>query len=165
MNGIPLGSAPGDSVTWGEWSAATATARASPVGGPAGPRTDVRVSLRGLVPDGVYSTFWQTVGPDSSNPLCPGVEHLLPLDAAKPDAQAPDPNSFVADAGGGAEFHSRVGGDLLAATQLYLVVIYHLDGRTYYPLPNRGEFLTQGTDCRSTFGQDAMRHLLIGQKL
>ena len=40
----------------------------------------------------------------------------------------------------------------------------HADGQTYYPLPNHGEFLTQGTDCRSSFGQDALRHFQILQK-
>ena len=51
----------------------------------------------------------------------------------------------------------------LAATSLYFVVIYHHDGSTYYPLPNRGEFLTQGPGCRSSFGMAALRHLVIVQ--
>jgi len=35
---------------------------------------------------------------------------------------------------------------------------------TYHPLPNRGEFFTQGDDCRSTFGEDAMRQIIVFQK-
>ena len=77
----------------------------------------------------------------------------------------PDPRSFVVDASGAAEFHGRAEGNLLGATQLLFFVIYHADGNSYYPPPNRGEYLTQGTDCRSSFGLDAMRHLTIGQKL
>ena len=160
---LPAGSE--DPLTWAEWSAATATSRVTSIGGPDGPRTDVRVSMQSLVPGGVYSIFWFTVGPDSEQPLCPGVERRLPLDATKPDPSASAPNSFVADATGGAEFHGRVGGDLLGATQLYLNVVYHADGQTYYPFPNRGEYLTQGPDCRSSFGHDAIRHLLIYQKI
>ncbi len=151
-------------VTWGEWSAASATSRASTIGGPNGRRTDFRLSLHGLVPEGVYSIFYFSIEPDSEQPLCPGVERMLPVDAAKPDAQAPDPNSFHADGAGRAEFHGRVDGDLLAAVQVHLVVVYHADGQTYYPLPNRGEYITQGPDCRSSFGHDAMRHLFILQK-
>ena len=147
-------------LTWGEWSAGTATSRVTAVG----PRTDVRLSFQHLVPNGVYSVFWATVGPDSEHPLCPGVERSLPLDAFKPDPLAPDLNSFVADAAGGATFHGRVDGDLLAATQLFFSVVYHADGQTYYPLPNRGEFLTQGGECRSSYGHDAMRQFLILQK-
>jgi hypothetical protein len=147
-------------LTWGQWSAGTATSRAAAVG----PRTDVRLSLQHLVPNGVYSVFWATIGPDSEHPLCPGVERSLPLDAFKADPLAPDPNSFVADAAGGATFHGRVAGDLLAATQLSLSVVYHADGQTYYPLPNRGEFLTQGEGCRSSYGHDAMRQFLVLQK-
>ena len=151
-------------MTWAEWSAATATSRASTVGGPDGARTDVRISLRGLIANGLYSIFWQTTAPDSVHPLCPGVERLLPLDAVKADASVPDPSSFVADSSGEAEFHGRIGGDLLAASQVLFSIIYHADGKTYYPLPNKGEFLSQGTDCRSSFGLDALRQLQIGQK-
>jgi hypothetical protein len=163
--GLQLPAGAEDPLTRAEWSAATATSRVASIGGPDGPRTDVRVSMQSLVPGGVYSIFWFTVGPDSEQPLCPGVERRLPLDAAKPDPAAPDLNSFVAGANGAAEFHGRVGGDLLGATQLYLNVVYHADGLTYYPFPNRGEYLTQGPDCRSSFGHDAIRHLLIYQKI
>lgn len=78
------------------------------------------MTLSGLVPSGVYSVFWQTVGPLSGN--------------------------------------------LLAADQLYFVVVYHLDSTTYYPLPTRAEYLTQGGECRSSLGYDAMRHLVVAQK-
>ena len=111
--GLALETPLGDPLTWGDWGAATATSRAARIGGPDGPRTDVRISLSNLVPGGVYSVFYGTLGPDSEHPLCPGVERLLPLDAFKPDADAPDANSIVADATGGAEFHGRVDGDLL----------------------------------------------------
>ena len=43
-------------------------------------------------------------------------------------------------------------------------MIYHADGMSYGALPNRGEFLTQGEDCRSSFGQDAMRQFQVLQK-
>ncbi|MDQ3979455.1 MAG: hypothetical protein M3314_07895, partial [Actinomycetota bacterium] len=127
-SGLALEVPPDDPITWGEWSEATATSRVSTIGGPDGPRTDVRISMQGLVPNGVYSIFWFTLAPDSENALCPGIERLLPLDAFKPDALAPDPSSFFSDANGAAAFHGRVGGDLLAATSLYFVVIYHHEG-------------------------------------
>jgi hypothetical protein len=142
-------------LTWGQWSAGTATSRAATTGS----RTDVRLSFQHLVPNGVYSVFWATIEPDSVQPLCPGVERSLPLDAFKGAT-----NSFVADTAGGATFHGRVDGDLLAATQLFFSVVYHADGQTYYPFPNAGEFLTQGDDCRSSYGHDAMRQFLILQK-
>lgn len=166
QNGWFLSTGPDDPLTWGEWSAATATSRVATIGGPDGPRTDVRLSLSNLVPGGVYSVFWGTIGPDSKQPLCPDVERTLPLDAFKVDADAPDKNSFVTDMTGAAEFHGRVNGDLLAATQVFFSVVYHSDGQTYYPFPNGGEYLTHDdeTGCRSSFGLDAMRHLLILQK-
>ena len=57
-------------------------------------------------------------------------------------------------------------GDLLAATQVFFTVVYHSDRETYYPFPNAGELtsVTDGTPCRSSFGIDAMRHLVILQK-
>ena len=51
-----------------------------------------------------------------------------------------------------------------AATQLFFSVVYHADGKTYYPFPNAGEFFTQGDDCRSSYGHDAMRQFLILQE-
>jgi hypothetical protein len=151
-------------LTWGEWSAATATSRASVVGGPNDPRTDIRLSLSGLVPGGLYSVYWGTLGPDSEQPLCPGVERTLPVDALGSTAKAPAPNAFVVDATGTADFHGRVDGDLLDATQVFITVVYHLFGRTSYPFPNVGEYLTHGDTCRSSFGEDSMRHLIVLQK-
>jgi hypothetical protein len=57
-----------------------------------------------------------------------------------------------------------VDGHLFDATQVFFSVIYHSDGVTYGELPNAGEFLTQGQSCRSSFGEDAMRQLLVLQK-
>ena len=151
-------------LTWGEWSAATAASRASVVGGPNQPRTDIRLSLAGLVPGGLYSIYWGTLGPDSEQPLCPGVERTLPLDGAGSTAKAPAPNAFVVDATGTVDFHGRVSGDLLAATQVFVTVVYHFSGQTSYPFPNLGEYLTQGDTCRSSFGEDSMRHLIVLQK-
>ena len=121
------------------------------------------LELSGLVTNGVYSLFYVTVGPDSENPLCPGVERGLPLTSQDKD-QTPDSSSFVADASGRAEFRGRVDGQLLDATQLAYFVIYHADGQTYGSLPNRGEYLTQGPNCRTSFGEDAMRQAVIYQK-
>ena len=151
-------------LTWGEWSAATATSRASVIGGPNHPRTDIRLSLAGLVPGGLYSVYWGTLGPDSEQPLCPRVERTLPLDGAGSTAKAPAPNAFVVDGTGTVDFHGRVDGDLLDASQVFVTVVYHLFGETSYPFPNRGEYLTQGEACRSSFGEDSMRHLIVLQK-
>jgi hypothetical protein len=150
-------------LTWGQFSGATGTAVAHQVGGSSSPRTDLRLTLQGLVPNGVYSLFYFTFGPDSGNPLCPGVERDLPLWAFHPDAGQPDAASFVADATGAATFHARVDGALLSAQVLGYHAIYHFDGQTYGSLPNRGEFVTQGPDCRSSFGDDAMRQIAIIQ--
>jgi hypothetical protein len=38
-----------------------------------------------------------------------------------------------------------------------LVVIWHVDGPSYGPVPNR----TMAEGCRSSYGVDAIRHLLI----
>lgn len=150
-------------LTWGAWSAATSTSRASVVGGPKHPRTAVRLSMTGLVPGGLYSVYWGTLGPDSEQPLCAGVERTLPLDAVGSTARAAAPNAFVADATGTAGFHGSTTGDLLAATQVFFTVVYHFSGETSYPFPNRGELLTQGELCRSSFGEDSMRHLVVLQ--
>jgi len=66
------------------------------------------------------------------------VERALPL-ASRDRRQSPDPSSFVADADGEAVFRGRAQGRLLEATQDLYTVIYHFDGQTYHPLPNRGE--------------------------
>jgi hypothetical protein len=153
--GIDLG------ITWGQFRSATATSRAHcPAGGT---RTDVRLRMGNLVPNGVYSVFYATFEPDSRNPLCPNAERLLPLTSKDPQ-QAPDEASFVADSSGEADFQARLDGCLLDAMRLQLVLIYHFDGQTYGQLPNRGEYVTQGEDCRSSFGVEAMRQTLILQK-
>jgi hypothetical protein len=158
VDGTPLG------VTWGQFEGASATATAHCIGNPTAPRTSVRITLTGLIPGGIYSIFYATFEPDTHNPLCPGVERTLPLTAFHPESQLPDPSSFVADENGDGEYRSEVGGCLLDAGKLVYAVIYHFDGHTYDPLPNLGEFLTQGPDCRDSYGYDAMRQLLINQK-
>lgn len=151
-------------VTWGQWSASTAASRARVAGGAANARTDFRVTFAGLVPGGLYSVFWGTLGPDSEQPLCPGVERTLPLDRVG-GAGDFDPNSFRAGPDGAATYHGRTAGDLFAAQQVFLSVVYRFfEGESTYPFPNRGEWLTAGDDCRSSFGEDAMRHLLVFQK-
>jgi hypothetical protein len=147
-------------LTWGQWSALTATSTAHRTG----KRTDVRMDFAGLVPGGLYSIFWGTLEPDSEHPGCPNVERTLPLDAFHPDASAPAPNAFVAGTDGTAEFRGRAGAALLDARQVFFSVVYHAYGETSYPFPNRGELLTQGADCRSSFGEDSMRQLLVLQK-
>jgi hypothetical protein len=151
-------------LTWGEWQKAHATATAHIQGGKNQTHTDVRIQLSGLVPGGVYSIFYGTLIPDSENPLCPGVERTLPLTAFQPERQSPDAASFIADASGRASFRGQVSGNPLTALQVFYSVIYHSDGQTYGSLPNHGEFLTQGANCRSSFGDDAMRQLIIFQK-
>ena len=151
--GVSLG------VTWGDWKRAAATSTAHVTGR----STQASIALTGLIPGGVYSVFYVTLEPDSDNPLCSHVERGLPLVSINPK-QAPDAASFVAGADGTATFHARVPGDLLAPLQLIFEVIYHNDGHTYGKLPNHGEFDTQGPNCRSSYGDDAMRQLLIGQK-
>jgi hypothetical protein len=148
-------------VTWGQFRSATATSRAHCPA--AGTRTDVRLRMGNLVPNGVYSVFYDTFAPDSRNALCPGAERLVALPSKDP-AQAPDFASFIADSSGEADFQARPDGCLLDAGRLQLVLIYHLDGLTWGEVPNRGEYVTQGPDCRSSFGVDAVRQTLIVQK-
>lgn len=149
-------------VTWGQWTTASVTSTVRTSGGRS-PRTDIRLELTGLVPGGVYSVFWGTIGPDSENPLCPGVERTLPLPSVDTH-QSPDASSFVAAPDGSAAFRGQVDGALLDASQVFLSIVFHSDGQTYGSLPNHGEFLTQGENCRSSFGEDAMRQLLILQQ-
>jgi hypothetical protein len=151
-------------LTWGQWSAASAMSTVRVSGGASHPRTDVRIQLTGLIPNGVYSIFYINLSPDTNNPLCLGVERGLPLTAVKADQQLPDSSSFVADGSGAANFHSQVDANLLAPAQLIFEVIYHNNGQTYGSLPNVGEFQTQGPNCRSSYGEDAMRQLFILQK-
>lgn len=154
-SGIALG------VTWGAWSGASATSTVRATGS----RTDVRMSLTGLVPGGLYSIFWGTLQPDSEQPLCPGVERTLPLDAFHADPGAPAPNAFVAGADGTMDYRGQADARLLDAGQAFFTVVYDFFGRTAYPFPNLGELQTQGPDCRSSFGEDAMRQLVILQTL
>jgi hypothetical protein len=147
-------------LTWGQWGAGSARSTMRVNGG----HTGADLVLGGLVPNGVYSVFYGTLGPDSENPLCQNVERTLPFTSTD-KRQLPDRSSFVAGADGTAAYSGRVDGQLLDATQVFLEVIYHYDGQTYGSLPNRGEWLTQGRpDCRSSFGDDAMRQLLVLQK-
>jgi hypothetical protein len=150
-------------LTWGDWSAASATSVVR-TSGKSNPRTDVRLRFSGLIPGGTYSVFYGTLNPDSENPLCPGVERTLALPSVDRD-QSPDASSFVAGSDGTAAFRGSLDGNLLTAGQVFFSIVYHFDGQTYGSLPNRGEFLTQGENCRSSFGDDAMRQLLILQKL
>lgn len=151
-------------LTWGQWTAADATSVVRSSGGRSA-KTDVRLTFTGLIPNGVYSVFYATLNPDSENPLCPGVERTLALPSTNL-AQTPDASSFVASATGAASFRGKVNGDLLkSAQQVYFSLVYHLDGKTYGALPNAGEHTTyQSGTCRSSFGEDAMRQLLILQK-
>jgi len=152
-------------VTWGQWSHVSATSAmrvSTALFG--GYKTEVSISLKGLVPGGVYSVFYGLIGPDSENPLCPGVERTLPFPTLDTSNPHPDASSFIADTAGGATYAGRVSGNLFAADQVYITIVYHADRMTYHPLPNGGEAMTQGSNCRSSFGQDAFRHLLILQK-
>jgi hypothetical protein len=151
-------------LTWAQWQLASATAEAHTTGGINHPQTVVRVQMKGLVPGGAYSVYYATFGPDTTNPYCPGVEHALPLTAANRRGQSPDAASFVADANGLTDYKAKVDANLLGATKVIYYVIYHYDGQTYDPLPNRGESLTQGNACRSSYGDDAGRQILILQK-
>jgi hypothetical protein len=163
--GVPLEVSPGQPLTWGRWAGAGASSTAKVMGGARNARTDVRMDLTGLVPGGRYSIFWGTLDPDSAQPLCPGVERTLPLDAVKPGPDAPDPNSFVVGADGNARYHGLANADLFSANQVFFTVVYHFLGSgSTYPFPNLGELQTQGPNCRSSFGEDAMRHLIILQK-
>ena len=151
-------------LTWGDWQRISATSTARVQGGGSRARTDVRIHLTGLIPGGVYSIFYGTLIPDSENPLCPGVERTLPLTAVRVDQPQPDASSFIAGVDGTAAYRGRIDGNVFNALQVFYTIIYHFDGQTYDPLPNRGEFLTQGSNCRSSFGQDAMRQMIIFQK-
>jgi hypothetical protein len=154
FEGTPLG------LTWGQFDAATATSYAWTLTRRGTTRTDLRITMAGLIPNGVYSLFYRTFGPDTANPICPAVESLVALPARFPHRQKPDPSSFVADSSGGAVFHARVAGALLNAAQVQIWVIYHLDGQVYGPVPNSGE----SANCRPSYGLDAMRQLIIIQK-
>ena len=53
--------------------------------------------------------------------------------------------------------------NLLAAQQLSISVIYHFNGQTYGPVTNAAGPVNNGL-CRSSYGIDAMRQMLIIQK-
>jgi hypothetical protein len=149
-------------ATWGAWSSATATAAARTVG----KRTDVSLAFFGLIPGGVYSVFWGTLNPDSEHPDCHGVERTLPLLSDDGKKQLPDPSSFIAGSDGRATFTGQADAVLLNAYQSWYSIVYHLNGQTYHPFPNAGEYFTHddGGLCRSTYGHDAMRQLIVVQK-
>jgi hypothetical protein len=145
-------------VTWGQFSSATANSAAWDVTYNGTTYTQFLIGLSGLVPNGVYSLFYRTFGPDSNNAVCPNVEPSLALTAAFPQLQKPDSSSFVASNSGKGLFFASVPRDLLAATQLQVSVIYDFNGQTYGPVANYGE--TQ-SPCYSSYGFDAMRQLFV----
>jgi hypothetical protein len=147
-------------VTWGQFSSASATSLAKTITRDGVEYTDLRITLSGLIPNGVYSLFYDTFGPDSSNPLCPS-DRLVALNARRPQRRQPDADSSIADSSGAARFHARVAGDLLAAQSFSIAVIYHFDANTYGPVPTGGE---ANNHCQPSFGNDAMRQLLIVQQ-
>jgi hypothetical protein len=154
-------------LTWGQFSSATAKSYAWTVTHNGTTDTQFLITMSGLIPNGVYSLFYRTFGPDSNNALCPNVEPSVALTAAFPQFQKPDPDSFTASSSGKGLFFASVPDDLLAAQQLQVSVIYHFDGNTYGPVTNQAE--SRGPDpgtglCRSSYGDDAMRQLLIIQK-
>jgi hypothetical protein len=162
----PLFNLAGSSLneTWGQFDSVTATSGAKALTRMGTISTDFRITLTGLIPNGVYSLFYRTFTPDSANPVCGTVgahDPLVALTAAHPKKQAPDSSSFAASTTGSAAFHARVAGNLLAAAQLQVWIIYHFDGHVYGPVPNMGE---STSTCRSSFGIDAMRQLIIIQK-
>ena len=152
-------------LTWGEWQAADATSSVNVTGGP-NPRTQVQIDLTGLIPNGLYSVFYGTLQPDSEHPGCLDVERTLPVSGSGSSARGPDESSFIADEDGTARYSGRIEGDVMSAGQVFFSLVYHFDGETYHPFPNRGEFLTQNGEfgCRASYGEDAMRQLLILQK-
>ena len=153
LAGEPLGE------TWGQFRAATASSQARIATTPSGDATDVRITLSGLFPNGVYSLFYRTFVPDSVNPVC-SSDPTIALTARDPE-QSPDASSFVADSSGAASFYAHVAGRLIDAQNVTIALVYHFDGKVYGAVPNHGETLVP---CRSSFGADAMRQLLIFQK-
>ena len=80
-------------VTWGRFSSATATSLVKTVTRKGTQYTDFKIALGGLVPNGVYSLFYRTFNPNSTNVFCPNVEPTVALTAAHPKRQAPDASS------------------------------------------------------------------------
>jgi hypothetical protein len=154
-------------LTWGQWSSATATSYASTVTSNGTTYTVFVIGMSGLVPNGVYSLFYRTFNPDSNNAFCPNVEPSIALTAAFPRLQKPDPDSFIAGSSGKALFVASVAQNLLAAQNLSISVIYHFNGQTYGPVANAAEAagpVAATGQCRSSYGIDAMRQMLIIQK-
>jgi hypothetical protein len=87
-------------LTWGQWSSATAKSYAWTVTHNGTTHTQFLITMSGLVPNGVYSLFYRTFGPDSNNALCPNIEPAVALTAAFPQFQTPDPDSFAATSSG-----------------------------------------------------------------
>ena len=154
-------------LSWGQFSSATSNSVAWDLTYNGTTYTQFLINLSGLVPNGVYSLFYRTFNPDSNNAYCPDVEPSIALPAAFPKFQKPDSSSFVATSSGRELFLASVPQDLLAAAQLQVSVIYHFNGQTYGPVANESESLgpvapPAGTGlCRSSYGIDAMRQLLI----
>ena len=155
-------------LTWGQFSSATATSSAWTDTLSGGTHTDFLIGIGGLIPNGVYSLFYRTFNPDSNNAFCPNVEPSIALTAVFPQLQKPDPDSFIASSSGKALFVGRVAGNLLAAQNLEISVIYHFNGQTYGPVANQAEaqgpVASNNGLCRSSYGIDAMRQMLIIQK-
>jgi hypothetical protein len=153
-------------LTWGQFSSATAKSYAWTVTDNGTTYTQFLIEMSGLFPNGVYSLFYRTFGPDSNNAICPDIEPSVALTAALPQFQKPDPDSFIASSSGKGLFLASVAQDLLAAQELQVSVVYHFDGMTYGPVANAAE--AQGPvdagHCRSSYGVDAMRQFLIIQK-
>lgn len=166
----PLYNVAGDpmNLTFGQWDSATAASYVWTVTRNGITDTDFVIGMSGLVPNGVYSLFYRTFGPDSDNAYCPIVEPQVALTALLPRIQKPDPDSFVANASGQALFIASVAQNLLAAQQLQIDAIYHFNGQTYGPVANAAEaagpVASNNGLCRSSYGIDAMRQMLIVQK-
>jgi hypothetical protein len=141
-------------LTWGQWSSASAKSYAWTVTHNGTTSTQFLITMSGLAPNGVYSLFYRTFGPDSNNALCPNVEPTVALTAAFPQVQKPDADSFTATSSGKGLFFASVPEDLLAAQQLQVLVIYHFNGQTYGPVTNQGESRgptpTPGSVARAT---------------
>ena len=154
-------------LTWGQFSSATATSYAWTDTLNRVTHTDFLFRMSGLIPNGVYSLFYRTFSPDSNNAYCPDVEPTIALTSAFPRFQKPGPNSFISSSSGTALFVGRVAGDLLAAAQLLINVVYHFNGQTYGPVANQAEaqgpVASLGGLCRSSYGIDAMRQFIIIQ--
>jgi hypothetical protein len=124
-------------LTWGQFSSATAKSYAWTLTHNGTTYTRFLITMSGLVPNGVYSLFYRTIGPDSNNEVCPNVEPSVALTAAFPQLQKPDPDSLIAGSTGKGLFLAGVPTDLLAAQQVTISVIYHFDGQTYGPVTTR----------------------------